>query len=81
MSEPTVMQTWTTAPEAYDGFGTKRIRVVGVDKNGSEVWEVTTPREHVQWQRDRYYSGGVYIVVMTASDLQDRIDFGLVVVL
>ena len=73
--------TWTTAPPSYDGFGTERIAVVGVTKHGQEVWEVHTPKAHVAWQRGRYYSGGVYAVILTGDDLQDQKHFGLVVVL
>lgn len=75
------LSTWTTAPASYDGFGTKRIAVVGMTKHGREVWEVHTPKAHIAWQRGRYYSGGVYAVILTADDLQDQKDFGLVVVL
>ncbi len=75
------VSTWTTAPASYDGFGTERIAVVGITKRGREVWEVHTPTAHIAWQRGRYYSGGVYVVILTADDLQDQKDFGLVVVL
>ncbi len=74
------VKTWTTAPAEYDGFGTERIKIVGVTKNGGEMWEVRTPEAHVAWQRGRYYSGS-YVVILTADDLQDQKDFGLVVVL
>jgi hypothetical protein len=48
--------TFTDAPKAYDGFGTKTLRVLG-KRRGKEVRIVETPEEHAQWQRDRYASG------------------------
>lgn len=50
------IMTFTDAPVAYDGFGTKTIRVLG-KRRGKEVRIVETPEEHAQWQRDRYASG------------------------
>lgn len=56
------MRTWTTAPESYDGFGTETVRVAGTDRRGREVREVETPAAHVEWQRQRYCSGAIYMV-------------------
>ena len=57
--------TVTTAPEAYDGFGTKTVQVLGEKTHRVEgvihtdrvVRLVATPVRHVQWQRARYASG------------------------
>jgi len=48
--------TYTTAPASYDGFGTETLAVVGT-LDGQPVRHVTTPVEHVEWQRQRYGSG------------------------
>jgi hypothetical protein len=48
--------TYTDAPEAYDGFGTRTLAVVGLSRRGP-VRKVETPREHAEWQRMRYGSG------------------------
>src|SRR5262245_46793952 len=48
--------SYTTAPEAYDGFGTEELAVVGTC-NGKPLRKVETPVEHVAWQRGRYWSG------------------------
>jgi len=48
--------TFTDAPEDYDGFGTKTLKVLG-QRRGKTVRVVETPEEHAQWQRDRYASG------------------------
>ena len=55
--------TYTTAPEEYDGFGTELIAEIGrMKKGGTTVRLVATPAEHLDWQRNRYYSGGIYFV-------------------
>lgn len=53
---------YTTAPEAYDGFGTKTIEVVGdwVSKSNGQrkpVRKVQIDPEHFNWQSMRYSSG------------------------
>lgn len=56
MADPVL--TYTTAPEAYDGFGTQTVKPsVATDKNGQTVRLVSTPAEHADWQRGRYASG------------------------
>jgi hypothetical protein len=50
--------TYTDAPEAYDGFGTRTLAVVGLSRRGP-VRKVETPREHAEWQRNPGGSGGV----------------------
>jgi hypothetical protein len=48
----------TSAPEAYDGFSTKTVRVVGTDlKNGNPVREITIDEKDYDWQTSRYGSG------------------------
>lgn len=54
--EREVALTYTTAPRAYDGFGTEELGIVGT-LNGTPLRKVETPVEHVQWQRGRYGSG------------------------
>ena len=52
-----MVRTWTTAPEAYDGFGTVTVGYTGIDSRGKTLREVETPTAHVTWQRARYGSG------------------------
>ena len=56
-------RTYTTCPESYDGFGTCTVRVAGTDGRGKKIRLVETPEQHVEWQRQRYYSGGIYMAV------------------
>lgn len=55
------VKTYTTAPEAYDGFGTRTIETIGTF-DGKEVRVIETPEEHVQWQRSRNESGMYFAV-------------------
>lgn len=48
---------YTNAPEAYDGFGTKTLRVVGTDKRDRPIREVSIEPDHFKWQSMRYRSG------------------------
>jgi hypothetical protein len=48
---------YTSAPEAYDGFGTLTLEVVGKCRRGNVVRKVSTPVEHFEWQTMRYGSG------------------------
>ena len=59
MSDPVI--TYTDAPDAYDGFGTHTLAIVGSVRSpmGSRpLRKVETPGEHARWQRYRYASGG-----------------------
>jgi hypothetical protein len=47
----------TSAPEAYDGFSTRTIRIMGVDRRGNPVREVFVERRDYDWQTSRYDSG------------------------
>jgi len=47
---------YTTAPEAYDSFGTVTVKVVG-SFLGKPVRKVAIEPRHVQWHHDRYFSG------------------------
>lgn len=51
--------TYTTAEDYYDGFGTKTIKpLAGISiRTGKNIRLVSTPAEHVDWQRIRYLSG------------------------
>ncbi len=57
------MTLYTSCPIDYDGFGTHSVRVVGVDSSGRDVRKVEIMTRHLDWQRNRYYSGGIYLVV------------------
>jgi energy-coupling factor transporter ATP-binding protein EcfA2 len=49
---------YTTAEEAYDGFGTETIRQTGYyDDRGRQVREVVIPESAIDWQTSRYRSG------------------------
>jgi hypothetical protein len=50
------LRTITTAPDAYDGFGTATLALLGLYR-GQSVRLVATPPEHGAWQRARYDSG------------------------
>lgn len=50
-------RTYTDAPERYDGFGTKTVKILGTISAGRPVRLVETPDEHIEWQRTRYGSG------------------------
>ena len=52
----TMVTTYTTAPQVYDGFGTYTVAVVGTARN-LPIREVRTPEQHAEWQRSRYSSG------------------------
>lgn len=56
------MEYYTTAPEAYDGFGTATVAAEWAHVNHSKtmckpVRKVSIPDEHFQWQSMRYGSG------------------------
>jgi len=55
MSDDRVI-TYTTAPEAYDWFGTRTERIAGTT-GGKTVRMVSSRTAHVEAQRDRYASG------------------------
>ncbi len=49
---------YTTAPEAYDGFGTVTLaEVAGIDSHGRAIRKVGIRPEHWDWQTQRYGSG------------------------
>jgi len=50
----------TTAPESYDGFGSKTVAWLGtrnLPKGRDQFRRVAIPREHYEWQTARYHSG------------------------
>lgn len=49
--------TFTDAPEAYDGFGTRTAEILPRHTRKGSVRRVETPERHVEWQRQRYGSG------------------------
>jgi hypothetical protein len=53
----TTQRWYTNAPECYDSFGTRTVRVIGQDGRGRDVREVEIASEHVEWHRGRYASG------------------------
>src|ERR1700744_4961641 len=49
---------YTTAPAAYDGFGTREIDAdAGRDHRGQVVRKVAIEAQHLDWQERRYGSG------------------------
>lgn len=48
---------WTTAPKAYDGFGTQRTGDAKDICNDRTVEEVKICEQHLYWQEMRYNSG------------------------
>ena len=49
---------YTTAPAAYDGFGTvELVQVAGTDQQGRVIRKVGIRPEHGEWQTQRYGSG------------------------
>jgi hypothetical protein len=55
-SSPTTL--YTSAPEAYDGFGTTTLKVVGgCNQSRNPVRLVQVEPEHREWQTARYDSG------------------------
>ena len=46
----------TTAPAAYDGFGTFTLTSMGADDRGKALRLVLIRQEHLQWQTMRYSS-------------------------
>lgn len=51
-----MLTRYTTAPDDYDGFGTRTIGIVGYD-SGKPVRQVEIHPEHLRWQESRYGSG------------------------
>lgn len=54
--KPACVITYTTAPDAYDGFGTETLTVVGT-LDGKPLRKIETPAEHATWQAQRNGSG------------------------
>lgn len=68
--------TYTTAEEAYDGFGTQTEAIVGKTDRGKTIRKVTTPARHVNWQRMRYGSG--LHMAIDETEFQKLVDYGMV---
>jgi hypothetical protein len=49
--------TYTTAPVDYDWFGTETVKVVGKDKRGKVIRQVSSDPNRAEAQRGRYMSG------------------------
>lgn len=65
----------TEAPEAYDGFGTRTLALIGQSKRGNAVRLVLVHREHFTWQTERYASGS-HAFTSERMSLDDFIRFG-----
>lgn len=52
--------TYTDAPQDYDGFGTHTLETLEIHTRRGPVRKVQTPKENVNWQRNRYGSGCCY---------------------
>ena len=66
----------TTAPRAYDGFGTFTIYSYDFDEDGRAVSKdgfrmVLIREEHFEWQNGRYNSGLFYAIRPEDVDKQD----------
>jgi len=61
MDEENEVLTYTTAPEGFDWFGTRTLRVAGRDGRGKQVRLVASDPSYAESQRDRYASG-LYMV-------------------
>ena len=71
---PTVEMV-TTAPEAYDGFGTVTLaRTAYQDAAGNRYRRVAMVPEHTAWQIARYRSG--MFAALTPADLEEWIADG-----
>lgn len=67
---------YTSAPEAYDGFGTKTITENAfVSSKGQPVRLVETNPVHTDWQQMRY-SSGLHLCV-PESDVAEYLDLAL----
>lgn len=79
-----VVVTYTTAPADYDYPYTKTVGVLagrtkplGSGSTSKIVRKVETLETHVEYQRDRYASGGIYMTVDEA-EWAKRETYGLV---
>lgn len=52
--------TYTDAPIDYDSFGTTTAEFLYTETRRGKFRKVLTPKEHAEWQRGRYGSGGYY---------------------
>jgi hypothetical protein len=51
-------ELYTTAPSAYDGFGTVELDPdAGTDNRGLTIRKVAVEPDHLDWQMARYASG------------------------
>jgi len=58
LPEPIVyVESYTTAPEDYDGFGTRTVETIGKGVRGKAWRLIETPAEHINWQKGRNGSG------------------------
>lgn len=48
---------YTTAEEAYDGFGTQTVEAGRYEAKGKSIRKVEIVDRHLDWQRARYASG------------------------
>lgn len=48
---------YTTAEEAYDGFGTRTVEAGRYVSKGKPIRKVEVEDAHLDWQRARYFSG------------------------
>lgn len=73
MSQPMTV-FYTTAPEAYDGFGTTSQPTPFIDDRGRPFREVEVSAEHRDWQLNRYGSG--LHRAYTEDELNDELGYG-----
>jgi hypothetical protein len=69
------VELYTDAPEAYDGFSTRTLAVVGEARNGNPVRHVRMESRDHHWQTARYASG-CNRQTWKPGDLETFVEFG-----
>ena len=72
------VERYTTAPEAYDGFGTKTIEIVGYYRNDPTrpVRKISVNPDHLDWQSGRNGSG--LHPTWTEEQFQELVKYGYI---
>jgi hypothetical protein len=73
-----VVTRYTSAPEAYDGFGTRTIALTDweLPKSHHRVRQVEIEAEHLEWQTSRNSSG--LHVTLTEAQFREWQEYGFV---
>jgi hypothetical protein len=70
-----IIELFTEAPTAYDGFSARTVAVVGTSKRGNPVRKVTVERRDHEWLVSRYASG-MYATTSPHMSLDDFVRLG-----